>query len=77
MEYICFEGKRQFVSPPSYRCLAKSGGTNYITVPPPEILGGRVPPFPVIYAPGYDTYSRNVLCALHSTDYVSAQSLPG
>jgi len=34
------------------RCLAKSGRTNYITVPPPEILGDSSPLSSVIYATG-------------------------
>ena len=45
------------------RCLAKSVGTNYTTVPPPEILGDSSPPrHPVIYAPvsGYWLLSPSV-----------------
>ena len=45
VEYIRFEGKRHFVSPPIAMCLAKSGGGDKLHYgPPPEILGGLVPP---------------------------------
>jgi len=43
VEYICFEGKKAVRVPSIARCLAKSGGTNYTTVPPPEILGDSSP----------------------------------
>ena len=46
VEYIRFEGKRHFVSPPSYVPGQKWGGQTTLRSPPPEILGGLVPPVP-------------------------------
>ena len=53
-------------------CLAKSGGTNYITVPPPEILGEglvpRVPPWstPLQSTPNFlHTYFIEIISALY------------